>query len=124
MTYLSLGEAAKAAGVAKGTISKALKSGKLSYVEKTPAGYRIDPAELFRVFPQKRVETVSNERLETHSETVELAVMRVRLEAAEVLVAAMAEERDSWREQAQRLALTDQRTRPSAGFWARLLGKN
>lgn len=123
VTYLSLGEAAKAAGVAKGTISKALKSGKLSYVDKTPAGYRIDPAELFRVFPRKRVETVSSERLETSVETVELAVMRVRLEAAELLVAAMAEERDSWREQAQRLALTDQRSRRQTGLWARLLGR-
>lgn len=83
MTYLSLGEAAKAAGVAKGTISKALKSGKLSYVEKTTAGYQIDPAELFRVFPRKQVEVPLNERLETQTETPELAVLRVRLEAAE-----------------------------------------
>lgn len=50
--YLTLGQAAKEAGVAKSTISKALSSGKLSYREKNSDGYKIDPAELFRVFPK------------------------------------------------------------------------
>jgi len=50
--YFSLGQAAKEAGVAKSTISKALSSGKLSYAEKGSAGYKIDAAELFRVFPK------------------------------------------------------------------------
>ncbi|MGC2224903.1 MAG: hypothetical protein WA624_22345, partial [Methylocella sp.] len=50
--YLSRGKAAKEAGVAKSTISKALSSGKLSYREKNPDGYKIDPAELFRVYPK------------------------------------------------------------------------
>jgi hypothetical protein len=50
--FLSLGQAAKEAGVAKSTISKALSSGKLSYREKNPEGYKIDPAELFRVYPR------------------------------------------------------------------------
>lgn len=122
MTYLSLGEAAKAAGVAKGTLSKALKSGRLSYVEKTGAGYRIDPAELFRVFPRKPPETVHGERLETPVETGELAMLRLRLEVAEQRAMAAETDRDAWREQAQRLALTDQRSsRP--GLWSRLLGK-
>src|ERR1700745_2289561 len=49
--YLTLGQAAKEAGVAKSTISKALSSGKLSYREKNSDGYKIDPAELFRVYP-------------------------------------------------------------------------
>lgn len=50
--YLTLGQAAREAGVAKSTISKALASGKLSYREKNSDGYKIDPAELFRVFPK------------------------------------------------------------------------
>lgn len=50
--YLTLGQAAKEAGVAKSTISKALASGKLSYREKNSDGYKIDPAELFRVYPR------------------------------------------------------------------------
>lgn len=47
----TLGQAAKATGLSKTTISKALKNGSLSYVEKTKAGYKIDPAELARVYP-------------------------------------------------------------------------
>jgi hypothetical protein len=50
--YLPLGKAAKEAGIAKSTSSKALSSGKLSYREKNPDGYKIDPAELFPVFPK------------------------------------------------------------------------
>jgi hypothetical protein len=50
--YLSLGKAAKEAGVAKFTISKAWSSGKLSYRGKNSDGYQIDPAELFRVYPK------------------------------------------------------------------------
>lgn len=127
MTYFSLGEAAKAAGVAKGTISKALKSGKLSCAGKTPAGYQIDPAELFRAFPRKQSETVGNERLETPKETVETAVLRAQLEAAERRAATAEADRDAWREQAQRLALTDQRATPKPvhqrGFWSRLFSR-
>lgn len=64
--YLTLGQAAKEAGVAKSTISKALSSGKLSYREKNSDGYKIDPAELFRVFPKTSKngldETSANDR--------------------------------------------------------------
>ena len=71
--YFSLGKAAKEVGKSKATISKALKSGKLSYLSKDTEGYKIDPAELFRVFPKsvssKPPETVSSERLETPKET-------------------------------------------------------
>lgn len=61
--YFSLGQAAKEAGVAKSTISKALASGKLSYREKNSDGYKIDPAELFRVYPR----TTKNSADETAS---------------------------------------------------------
>lgn len=105
MAYLTLGEAAKAAGVSKATISKALAKGRLSYVSKDTAGYQIDPAELFRVFPPKHTETVSAERLETPSETADLRVLRAELEAARELVAELKADRDAWRDQAQRLAL-------------------
>ncbi|MCI0468319.1 MAG: hypothetical protein L0Y57_15185 [Beijerinckiaceae bacterium] len=59
--YFTLGQAAREAGVAKSTISKALSSGKLSYREKNPEGYKIDPAELFRVFPPKPAATSFDE---------------------------------------------------------------
>ena len=103
MTYLTLGEAAKQAGVAKSTISKALRSGRLSYVSKTSAGYEIDPAELHRVFPPKRsatvAETVASNPPETGvNDRREIELLREQLEDVKA-------DRDAWREQAQRLAL-------------------
>jgi excisionase family DNA binding protein len=51
LPYFTLGEAAKQAGVSKPTLSKAISSGRLS-AEKQPDGsYRIQPAELFRIYP-------------------------------------------------------------------------
>jgi len=48
--HLSLGQAAKETGLDKSTISRAIKSGRLSATRKENGGYEIDPAELFRVF--------------------------------------------------------------------------
>ena len=48
--HLSLGQAAKETGMDKSTISRAIKSGKLSATRQENGGYAIDPAELFRVF--------------------------------------------------------------------------
>ncbi len=62
---------AELAGVSKGTVSKALKSGRLSYAEKTDNGYLIDTSELFRAFPPKQPETVETARLETRTGNVE-----------------------------------------------------
>jgi len=56
-------------GKSKGTLSKAVKSGKLSVAEKSEDGsFKIDPAELWRAFPME-TETSSNEQSETYKET-------------------------------------------------------
>jgi hypothetical protein len=47
----TLGTAAKAAGVSKSTIHRAIKRGTISARSKGEGGYEIDPAELHRVFP-------------------------------------------------------------------------
>lgn len=65
---------AELAGVSKGTVSKALKSGRLSYAEKTDNGYLIDTSELFRVFPPKQPETVESTRPETDKANVETLI--------------------------------------------------
>lgn len=109
MATLTLGQAAKETSVSKATISKALKSGRLSYVSKSSAGYEIDPAELFRVFPPKRLETVETERLETPQEIVSSEADRREIQLLRQQLDETRADRDAWREQAQRLALTDQR---------------
>ena len=47
----SLGQAARAVGKAKSTISRDVKSGKVSAVRNTDGSVSIDPAELHRVYP-------------------------------------------------------------------------
>lgn len=47
---LSMGRAAKVAGVSKSTLSRAIKSGKLSASRSEGGGWLIDPAELARVY--------------------------------------------------------------------------
>lgn len=64
MAKVSMTKGAELAGVSKGTVSKALKSGRISYAEKTDNGYLIETSELFRVFPPKS-ETVETGRSET-----------------------------------------------------------
>jgi hypothetical protein len=116
MVYLSLGQAAKEAGMSKATISKALKTGRLSYVSKSTAGFQIDPAELFRVFAPKPLLTVESERSQTPVETgksqadvLELQLLRERVEDLQ-------RDRDAWREQAQRLALAGPEQQPRKGW--------
>lgn len=122
--YFTAGQAAKEAGVSKTTISKALQSGRLSYVEKTSAGYRIDPAELFRVFPKSSTDNTTVNDEEHPVNSVKIAKLEAEREALQKQVddlrhsLSRAEENaDQWRDQAQRLALTH-KARPS--LWERL----
>ena len=62
-TYFTLSQAAKETGKSKSVISKALKDGTMSHIEKDDSGYKIDPAELFRVFSQNPVLERERERL-------------------------------------------------------------
>lgn len=133
--HYSLGQAAKAAGVSKSTISKALSTGRLSYVEKDSAGYRIDPAELHRVFPPKPPETsTETARSNDHERganaptpddtatllAVELAGAKALLDEKDRRIADLESDRDEWRKQAQVLAITDQSTPQPASLFDRL----
>lgn len=116
MTY-TLGEAAKATGKSKSTILRAIKSNKLSAARnELNQGWIIEPAELHRLYPavaHDAPEVAEMARHETHGTALEL---RLKLEAAtqrladlEAQISDLREDRDQWREQAQRLAITDQR---------------
>ena len=48
---MSLSEAAIAAGIAKSTIWRAIKAGRMSASKGATGSYQVDAAELFRVFP-------------------------------------------------------------------------
>lgn len=67
--YFSLNQAAKEVEKSPSTIHKALKSGKLSYVSKDETGYKIDPSELYRVFPKNGTKNSNKENGRTNSNT-------------------------------------------------------
>lgn len=128
MAY-TLGEAAKATGMSKATISKAIKNGRISASKDETGTFKIDPSELHRVYPP----TVSSEQKETPTRTSANAdidgtirELQTRLEAAQerlsdkdTVISDLREDRDRWRQQATAL-LEDKRPK---GFLRRLLGR-
>jgi len=135
MSY-TLGTAAKAVGKSKATISKAIKSGKISATKHDNGSYTIDPAELHRVYPPTPSETVDGEQSDTPTrpvgrrpsglkETPETALLQVKLEAAQKRIEDLEEDRDQWRQQANRLlshSPPQQAVTQPKGFWKRLFG--
>ena len=65
MAY-TLGEAAKATGISKASISRAINSGRISATKKDDGSFAIEPVELHRVYPPKSAAPVT----ETPSETI------------------------------------------------------
>lgn len=128
MVY-TLGEAAKATGKSKATISKAIKNGRISAFKDETGTFHIDPSELHRVYPV----TTSIELHETPANTfvktdIDGAIreLQARLEAAqervsdkEAVIADLKEDRDRWRQQATAL-LSDHRPQ---GFFKRFFGR-
>ena len=83
----TLGTAAKATGVSKPTIQRAIKSGRISAKKNDLGVWQIDPAELHRVYPpvtdngnEKRNVRQSETSHETGSDT---RVLQVKIEALE-----------------------------------------
>jgi hypothetical protein len=95
--FFTLGEAAKVTGKSKGTLSNAIKAGRLSVYEKTEHGYRIDAAELFRVFPPNTPNGSGNGVTE-QSRTLELNSSNKVLERE---IEILRQERDRERRQMQ-----------------------
>lgn len=127
MAY-TLGKAAEACGKSKSTLSKAIKSGRLSASKQPNGSYLIDPSELQRVFPRKQ-ETVEIERTATPEEhpatriavlEAELLAERRRSEELQDQVQDLKQDRDDWKNQARAL-ISDQRP-PRKGFFASMFG--
>jgi predicted nucleic acid-binding Zn-ribbon protein len=120
MVY-TLGEAAIAVGKSKATISKAIKSGRISADKQPNGSYKIDPSELHRVYPPA-LSTVEGERKETPSSTEqkirETIELEVKLQAADKRISELEEDREHWRQQATRLLAHTDKERQ--GFWKRL----
>jgi hypothetical protein len=103
----SVGEAARATGRNKTTISRAIKSGKLSATHNPDGSYSIDPAELHRVFPFDPATsdaTVAVQPYATDDATaVTVAVLEERVRQLEERLHETETQRDQWHNQAERL---------------------
>lgn len=133
----TLGQAAKATGKDRATISRAIKKGKISAEKDSHGQWAIDPAELHRVYPPIEQDNSAQQLNATDNATtrntdllIENRELKAKLEAAnerEKLKDQMLDDtrtdRDKWRQQASAL-LTDQRENQEQpkGWWRRVFG--
>ena len=139
---LTLGQAAKETGVSKSTLSKAVKSGRISADRQADGSLSIDVSELFRVYPKQplpetpsRTDGHPKETEDNNGLSAELQMLRERLSEKDSTIADLRGERDRLlavvEEQARSVRLlTDQRApqpeiplQPPKGLWRRLFGK-
>lgn len=109
---LSASQAARRTGKSVPTITRAIKSGKISAEKNGSGGYKIDAAELFRVFKPlddgpnikgnaSPPDTLTNQ----DGETLALRLLQEKVEGLEAALSDAKGERDEWRDQAKRLAV-------------------
>jgi hypothetical protein len=111
MSY-SLQQAAVAAGVNKSTILRAIRAGKVSATRDEHKQWLVEPAELHRVYPPASACNGKDKGAGNDTHQADLAEANQRAAVAELEVTLLRatiedlrHDRDSWREQAQRLAL-------------------
>lgn len=143
---LTLGQAAKTAKRSKGTLSKALSSGRISAEKDDKGRWQIDPSELSRWMSINPFPNGQENQSETLVETHESKAFNVEVKMLRELIDAMTVDRNRERSQlvdqiedlrarldgaeVERVRLnailTDQRARPIAPskrtFWGRLFG--
>lgn len=120
---LTLGKAAIEAGKSKPTILKALKTGRLSGV-KVGAEWQIESSELFRVYPPiAKVNDNYSHQVNHLENLLEVAVLQAKLDAAHQLIEDLKDDREHWRQQANRLLNAPPAPTPTPSLWQRLFGK-
>lgn len=140
---LTLRQAAEQVVASKSSISRALKSGRLSADRDDKGAWAIDPAELFRVFDPIKAgpdrdtsETRSMGRAGPPSGTApdrpgtdaleaHIEGLKAQLELMREQLGDTKQDRDHWRDQAKvaNQLLTDLRPSKPIGFFARLRGR-
>jgi len=125
MSY-SLSEAATACGVYKSTILRSIKAGRLTGTKDALGQWRIEPAELHRVYPPAESNGASNNRTRLHAITALLeaqhraTLAEVQLAQLKTALEDMRGDRDHWRTHAgatQRLLVDATARRP---WWKRV----
>lgn len=101
----SVSRAARETGLSKSTISRAIKSGRVSAAKQDDGSYLIEPAELFRVYPRNVAQPPSDARHDAVRNTPEeasatpskdLEILKLKLAMTEEM---LAQERENSRRQ-------------------------
>lgn len=130
MANLSLREAVNLFDVSRPTLSKALKSGKVSGVQDGKGKWSIDPAELYRVYQYRKADPANEQgnkpdnfptlsRPLTDNVNVEIAALKADLEAEtirRVAAEAMADERARHIDDLRRMLPAPGASKPR-GWW-------
>jgi hypothetical protein len=123
MAGLSAREAAEQVGLTKQAIIKAIRKGTISAEKDVSGEWRIDPAELFRVY-QATVKVADNHQqpaaaVVDHGLQREVAFRDEKIALLEDQLADLREDRDRWRAQAEQATrlLTDQRPARRRKWW-------
>jgi hypothetical protein len=117
----TLGTAAKACGVARTTILRAIKSGRITAPKDDTGSYAIDPSELHRVFPPVRVEQFAEQAMERYAIGDGTSVTAVLLAKIEGLEALLNRERETVTDLRQRLDQSEAERRETQGKLTALL---
>src|SRR3954451_10038639 len=117
MAQLTVLEAGRLVGRSKSHIFRAIRAGTLSAERDAAGNYRIDPAELARVFPLARQDAPDD--LSRHSDGTALAQLEARLADALDQVSDLRRRLDAEAEERRRLTavLADLRAAPARKSW-------
>jgi molecular chaperone GrpE (heat shock protein) len=128
MALLTLGQASDECGKHKSTILDAIRKGRLSAKRDEKNQWQIDPAELFRVYPQHQTEQQAQHQVQhqtEHPNTDLIDALRAQIEQLTSQVKREQENADNWKNQAT-LLLTHQ-PEPSkpqdSRLWLKLFGR-
>ena len=136
MAKVGLKEASRLTGKNQSTIHRAMKTGKLSFTVNDSGERIIDTSELNRVFQvnpegtparndneglQSNLAEIAKLRMQLEAERTQMALYKERLTEKNDNIADLRLDRDKWRNQAEKLLITDQRVKKNQGWW--LFGK-
>lgn len=125
---LTMGEAAKQAGISKATLSRAIKNGRVSATRNDKGGWDVDPAELFRVYPRNGATVAANGSMkrdatpaatahETPALQAEIEGLRAQLALMREQLDDVKDQRDGWQKQAESAQRLLQDMRPRRGLF-------
>jgi molecular chaperone GrpE (heat shock protein) len=129
MALLTLGQASDECGKHKSTILDAIRKGRLSAKRDEKNQWQIDPAELFRVYPQHQTEHQNDHHNRTpgnHPNTDLIDALKAQIEQLTSQVKREQENADNWKNQAT-LLLTHQPEpaikKENSRLWLKLFGR-